>query len=77
MSDVIVYTKTLSFCGECEKTKNLLDELGVEYSTVSIEETEGALAQLKAAGFRSAPVVFTPNGAWGGHKEDKLRELVA
>lgn len=77
MSDVIVYTKTLSFCGECEKTKSLLDELGVEYSTVSIEETEGALAQLKAAGFRSAPVVLTPNGAWGGHKEDKLRELVA
>lgn len=73
MADVTVYTKTV--CGECDKTKALLDELNVEYDVINIEETEGVLQQLKDAGFRSAPVVVTPNGAWGGHKEEKIREL--
>lgn len=73
MADVVVYKKLV--CGECEKTMNLFDALNVPYDVVVIEETPGALEQLKAAGFRSAPVVFTPYEAWGGHKEEKIREL--
>ncbi len=72
-NEVTVYTKTV--CGECDKTKALLDSLGVGYDVINIETTPGALEQLKSAGFRSAPVVITPHGAWGGHKEEKIREL--
>ncbi len=72
---ITVFSK--SVCSQCDSTKALLDQLELEYDVINIEETPGALDQLKAAGFRSAPVVVTPNGAWGGHNEDKIRALVA
>lgn len=63
-------------CVQCESTKKLLDNINVSYNTVDIETTPGALEELKAAGFRSAPVVITSNGAWSGHNEQKIRALV-
>lgn len=38
--EVIVYT--LSTCGWCRKTKSLLSDLGVAYSYVEVDQTEGA-----------------------------------
>ena len=36
---IVLYA--LSTCGWCEKTKNFLDELGVEYSYVYVDLLEG------------------------------------
>jgi len=73
MADITVFTKTV--CSQCDSTKALLDELELEYDVINIETTPGALAQLKAAGFRAAPVVVSTKGAWGGHNEEKIRAL--
>ena len=76
MADITVFKKK-SGCIDCEKTVALLDELGVDYEAIVIEDTPGALDQLKAAGFRAAPVVFARGEAWAGFKEDKVRALAA
>jgi len=76
MADITIFKKK-SGCIDCEKTVALLDDLGVEYNSIVIEDTPGALDQLKAAGFRAAPVVFANGEAWAGFKEDKLRALAA
>ncbi len=73
MTNITVYSK--SNCPQCTSTKARLDELQLNYDVVDIETTPGALEELKAAGFRSAPVVITSNGAWSGHNEQKIRAL--
>ena len=37
--DVMLYT--LSTCGWCKKTKSLLNELGVEYHYIDVDQLEG------------------------------------
>lgn len=70
-----LYTKTV--CSQCDSTKAVLNELGVEYEVINMETTPGVLEQLKALGFRAAPVVVTEKGAWGGHNEEKIRAVFA
>lgn len=72
--NITVYSKPN--CGDCAKTKALLDELGVSYDVVDISKDRAALLKIKAMGFRAAPVVDAGDrGSWDGYKEDKVRAL--
>lgn len=73
MGTTIVFTK--NNCTQCTATERELDSLGVIYTEINIEENPEYLDQLKAAGFRSAPVVVTPKGSWAGYKPDRIKEV--
>lgn len=74
MNDTIVYSKPN--CGNCEKTKNMMDELEVKYTVIDISKNRDALKKIKEMGFREAPVVDPGDGAkpWSGFNESKIRE---
>ena len=70
---VVVYTKR--DCLQCDQTKKVLDRRGVPYREVSLEDNPQALAQVKAWGFRAAPIVDIGKDRWGGFRYDKLLAL--
>jgi glutaredoxin-like protein NrdH len=70
----IVYTKPN--CVQCDATKRWLDNHGIEYSTVDIEQDQEAFDRIVALGFRAAPVVESEAGSWSGFNPDKLSLLV-
>lgn len=71
---VTIYTK--KECPNCDKSKNLMNALGVEYEEISIENTPGVLDKILAMGFKAAPVIVTPDDSWAGLNENKIRSLV-
>lgn len=52
------------WCGDCRRSKRLLDELGVEYSYIDTSATEGAIDKVIAYnnGAKSIPVIVFPDG---------------
>jgi glutaredoxin-like protein NrdH len=77
MSNLSVTVFTKNDCVNCDATKADLEALGVTYDTINISEQPQYVAQLKALGFRSAPVVVTPKGSWAGYAPDKIQETFA
>lgn len=72
-----VYTK--NNCIPCKMTKRKLQELGVNYQEINVDEDLSALGYLMECGFRSLPVVFNENGApmvTGGFAPNILEKLV-
>lgn len=53
---ITVYTKTN--CFPCKMTKRKLQELGVNYKEINVDEDLNALEYLMECGLRSLPVVF-------------------
>ncbi len=73
----------LSTCGWCEKTKNFLDRLGVEYSYVYVDLLEGEEQEsIKNEVRRWNPncsfptVVIDDEVCIVGYKEHKIREAI-
>ena len=52
------------WCGDCRRSKRQLDELGVAYSYIDTETTEGAIDKVIAynGGMKSIPVIVFPDG---------------
>lgn len=74
---ITVYTK--NNCASCSFTKRKLQELGVNYKEINVDEDLSALEYLMECGFRSLPVVFNSNGApmvTGGYAPNILENLV-
>ena len=74
---ITVYTK--NNCMPCKMTKRKLQELGVNYQEINVDEDLSALGYLIECGFRSLPVVFNKNGApmvTGGFAPNILEKLV-
>jgi glutaredoxin 3 len=53
---ITVYTKNV--CPYCVKAKNYLENKGIEYETVNIEENQTERNWLMENGFRSVPQIF-------------------
>jgi mycoredoxin len=52
------------WCGDCRRSKSLLDTLGVDYDYVDLEEVpEAADVAAKLAGRKNIPVISFPDGA--------------
>ncbi len=75
---------TLSTCGWCKKTKNLLQSLHVEYSYVDIDELEGEereeieneLKEYNPA-MSTPTIVIDDEEVIIGFKEDKIRDILS
>lgn len=75
---ITVYTK--NNCMPCKMTKRKLQELGVNYKEINVDENLEALEYLMECGFRSLPVVFNSNGApmvTGGYAPNILETIVS
>ena len=75
---ITVYTK--NNCASCTFTKRKLQELGVNYKEINVDENLEALEYLMECGFRSLPVVFNSNGApmvTGGYAPNILETIVS
>lgn len=71
------------WCGDCRRSKSLLDTLGVDYDYVDLEATpEAAEKAQELAGRKNIPVIAFPDGAVQVEPSDpelhaKLTELGA
>ena len=73
----------LSTCGWCRKTKQLLDELGVEYNYEYVDQLQGekreeAMATVRSWNSRCTfPTLVMDNGKCIiGYQEDEIRKAV-
>lgn len=73
---ITVYTK--NNCMSCKMTKRKLQELGVNYQEINVDEDLSALEYLMECGFRSLPVVFNSDGpiVIGGYAPNILEKHV-
>jgi glutaredoxin len=77
---VLLYA--LSTCGWCRKTRNLLDELGVEYDYVYVDQLEGepkreALDRVRAWNPNTTfPTLVIDGEALIGFQEDGMRRAL-
>lgn len=74
---ITVYTK--NNCMPCKMTKRKLQELGVSYKEINVDEDLSALEFLMECGFRSLPVVFNNDGpiVIGGYATNILETIVS
>jgi glutaredoxin-like protein NrdH len=70
---VTVYTK--SNCPQCTMTKKKLDQLGIIYTEVNLEDHPDQVAAFKEQGLMAAPIVTTDTKAWSGFKLGKIESL--
>ena len=63
MSEITMYGA--QWCGDCRRSQRLLNELGVEYSYINIEEVPGAADKVVEinGGTQSIPVVLFSDGS--------------
>ncbi|MEL3959445.1 glutaredoxin-like protein NrdH [Caldifermentibacillus hisashii] len=75
MSKVTVYTK--HNCPQCEVTKIVLKDEGIEFNTINIEDDQEAMEYVKdVLGFSSTPVIVADgHEPFSGFQPDKLKEL--
>lgn len=73
---ITVFTK--NNCPSCIFTKRKLQQLGVNYKEINVDEDLAALEYLMKCGFRSLPVVFNNDGpiVIGGYAPNILENLV-
>lgn len=72
IDNVTVYSKPN--CSHCEQTKAWLNDHEIEFKEVDIYSDDDALAVIKEAGYRQAPVVSLNDWefSWSGHQEINL-----
>lgn len=74
---ITVYTKTN--CFPCKMTKRKLQELGVNYKEINVDDDLTALEYLMEHDFRSLPVVFKDDEpvVIGGYAPNILETIVS
>lgn len=74
---IIVYSK--NNCPSCTFTKRKLQELGVNYKEINVDDDLTALEYLMEHGFRSLPVVFKDDEpvVIGGYAPNILETIVS
>lgn len=74
-----VYSKPA--CVQCDATKRELRKRGHEFTSLELADHPEKLAEFKAAGHLSAPVVVVTDGdtttVWSGFRAEKIAALAA
>lgn len=74
-ADVVLFsTRTCPFC---QKARESLQALGVQYRELAVDQSESADAAFKALGERGVPVLITPDRLIRGFQPEAYRELFA
>jgi len=56
-------------------TKRMMDNYGIRYEEVNLEENLDLLENFKAQGYLAAPIVTTDIKIWSGFRHDKIKSL--
>ena len=76
MEKVTIYTKYN--CVQCKMTKKFLEEQGIAFKEVNIEEETQYVDELKANGYRQTPVVAIEGmPSFSGFRPDVLKKISA
>ncbi|MGX7104905.1 glutaredoxin-like protein NrdH [Globicatella sanguinis] len=63
-------------CMQCNFTKNFIIDNDIEAEFIDVTKDEQALAEMKALGYNTMPVVFVnENTHWFGFRPDELKKL--
>ena len=54
--DVTVYTKNK--CVQCQMSKNVLNDLGINYTEKNVDTNEKFMDEAKATGYKSMPIIL-------------------
>jgi glutaredoxin-like protein NrdH len=82
MSECLVKIYTLSTCGHCRSTKNLLNECGVTYDCIDVDKLQGdkqtaILEEVKRLNPAcSFPTIIIGDKIIVGFREDKIKEAL-
>jgi glutaredoxin-like protein NrdH len=82
MNECLVKIYTLSTCGHCKSTKNLLNECGVTYDCIDVDKLQGdkqtaILEEVKRLNPAcSFPTIIIGNTIIVGFREDKIKEAL-
>ena len=57
-------------------SKKFLDQHGVEYKEINLDEQPEFIDHVKGLGFSAAPVIETENDVFSGFQPAKLKDLV-
>lgn len=62
------------WCGDCRRSKKLLDSLGVKYSLIDVDTDKTAADKVREinGGFQSIPVIVFPDGSHLTEPSDKI-----
>ncbi|HFH9922223.1 TPA: glutaredoxin-like protein NrdH [Streptococcus suis] len=71
---VTIYSK--NDCVQCKMSKKFLDQHGVEYKEINLDEQPEFIDHVKGLGFSAAPVIETENDVFSGFQPAKLKDLV-
>lgn len=78
MRTIKVFTK--QFCPACTMTKNLFNQLNLEFQQIDVTNDPAANDALKYLGYTSLPVILVDeNGqmtSWTGFRPDLIKQLV-
>ena len=86
-TEVVVHTKTSSYCGQCVTTMRALDSAGIEFTEaagIDLPEKADLLAEFKERGLASAPIVVVKvwtddkgydQYEWAGFRPDNISKL--
>ena len=72
---ITLYEK--SNCQQCRATARYLEDAGLDFTSVSLDDNPQAVDLVKAMGYAQAPVVVTDTDHWSGFRPDKLATLNA
>jgi glutaredoxin-like protein NrdH len=61
---------------QCDQTKRYLSLKGLEFESKMIQDSPEIMPLIEEKGYRSAPVVVTPNDSWSGFRLEKLASLI-
>ncbi|HEO1849899.1 TPA: redoxin NrdH [Streptococcus agalactiae] len=74
MAAITVFSK--NNCMQCKMTKKFLDQHGVDFEEINIDEKPEKIEYVKNLGFSAAPVIEAGNVVFSGFQPSKLKELV-
>jgi len=62
-------------CVQCNQTKRMMDNLGIQYVEVDLREHPDILEAFKSEGLQAAPIVTTDIKKWSGFRYEKIKSL--
>ncbi|MBM6608765.1 MULTISPECIES: glutaredoxin-like protein NrdH [Leclercia] len=72
---ITIYTR--NNCVQCLATKRAMENRGVSFEMVNVDQVPDAAETLRARGFRQLPVVIAGETSWSGFRPDMINRLQA
>lgn len=67
---------SLPNCVQCKMSKRRMEEKGVPFEEIDMTRDETAFQKAQDLGYKSAPVLFAPDGShWSGFDPDRIDAL--